>query len=163
MQIRPIQAIDNEQVAHIIRTVMTEYGAVGEGYSIMDPEVDTMFEAYTKPGLAYFVLADAHGALEGCGGFGPLAGAASDMCELKKMYFLPTARGKGFGRAMLALCMREALVQNYQFMYLETLANITEAGRLYRAAGFEPTPHGQMGATGHTACNSFYIKTLAAK
>jgi putative acetyltransferase len=160
MQIRPIKPTDNQQVAQIIRTVMTEYGAVGEGYSIMDPEVDTMFEAYKAAGHAYFVLTDAHDKAIGCGGFGPLPGADADICELKKMYFLPQARGKGHGRALLGLCMYEARRQGYARMYLETLASMSEAGRLYQAAGFALTADGQMGATGHTACNSFYIKTL---
>ena len=38
--LREIQQEDNEQVARIIRQVMTEFGAVGDGYSINDPEVE---------------------------------------------------------------------------------------------------------------------------
>ena len=35
---RRIRPEDNSTVAHIIRTVMTEFDCVGEGYSINDPE-----------------------------------------------------------------------------------------------------------------------------
>jgi putative acetyltransferase len=44
--LRTIRPGDNPQVAGIIRSVMTEFGAVGPGFSIMDPEVDHMYEAY---------------------------------------------------------------------------------------------------------------------
>jgi putative acetyltransferase len=44
--IRPSRCEDNSAIAEVIRQVMTEHGAVGEGYSIQDPEVDTMHEAY---------------------------------------------------------------------------------------------------------------------
>ena len=37
-------------MARIIRDVMTEFGAVGDGYSIMDSEVNSMFEAYSAEG-----------------------------------------------------------------------------------------------------------------
>jgi putative acetyltransferase len=53
MHLRPIAVADNPAVAQIIRTVMTEFGAVGKGYSIEDPEVDAMYEAYQDPRSAY--------------------------------------------------------------------------------------------------------------
>ena len=87
MKIRPIEQKDNKHVAEIIRSVMTSYGAVGVGFSIEDPEVDMMYEAYSQLGAAYFVLESDEGEVIGCAGFGPLAGAESDICELKKMYY----------------------------------------------------------------------------
>ena len=73
--LRPIQSADNHQVANIIRTVMTEFGCVGEGYSILDPEVENMFEAYSHPRAAFFVIAhNGSGEVLGCGGIGPLVG-----------------------------------------------------------------------------------------
>ncbi len=51
-KIRPIRPEDNPAVAQIIRQVMTEFGAVGCGFSIEDDEVDSMFEAY--PALTVF-------------------------------------------------------------------------------------------------------------
>ena len=86
-QLRPIEQTDNSQVAKIIRTVMTEYGAVGDGFSIQDPEVDHMFEAYQDPRAIYLVLVS-NGQVLGCGGIAPLKGGDADTCELKKMYFL---------------------------------------------------------------------------
>ena len=76
----------------IIREVMTSFGAYGPGYSINDPEVDAMSAHYLEPRAAFFVVEDDRRVLGG-GGIGPLAGADVDVCELRKMYFLPAAAG----------------------------------------------------------------------
>ena len=94
--IRAMRAEDNNAVARIIRDVMTEFGAVGCGYSIEDAEVDAMFEAYPPPRSAFFVV-EHEGRIMGCGGLGPLAGADESICELRKMYFQPELRGMGRG------------------------------------------------------------------
>src|SRR5262245_22286863 len=95
LTIREIGPKDNAAVAAIIREVMTGLGAVGPGYSINDPEVDAMCEAYNKPRSKYFVVVDEVGVAVGGAGIGPLVGGEADICELKKMYLLPAARGNG--------------------------------------------------------------------
>ncbi|MCC6725766.1 MAG: GNAT family N-acetyltransferase [Saprospiraceae bacterium] len=159
--LRPIQAADNLQVAKVIRTVMTEFGAVGEGYSIMDPEVDDMHTAYSGPRTACFVVAEKGGDLRvfGCGGIGPLVGGEVDVCELKKMYFLPELRGLGFGQAMVATCLAEAKEIGYRKCYLETLGRMEQANVLYQKMGFEKIC-GPMGATGHGGCDAWYVKAV---
>src|SRR6478736_2004892 len=47
--IRPITPADDAAVAAIIRTVMPEFGASGDGFAINDPEVDWMHRAYSAP------------------------------------------------------------------------------------------------------------------
>jgi putative acetyltransferase len=159
-QIRPMTAADNPAVAQIIRTVMPEFGASGPGFSIADPEVDAMYEAYTAPRSAFFVLV-VDDKVAGCGGVAPLVGGDPDTCELRKMYFLPEARGIGAGREMLALCLRAATDLGFRYCYLETLSAMTAAQRLYERAGFVRLD-GPMGATGHFKCNSFYGMQLPA-
>ena len=61
-------------MAAIIRAVMPEFGAVGDGFAINDPEVDWMHRAYSAPRCAYFVL-ERDGVVIGGGGVAPLAGA----------------------------------------------------------------------------------------
>ena len=156
--LRKIEARDNVAVAAIIREVMTEYGACGPGFSINDPEVDHMFEAYQQSGHAYFVLELDHRLLGGAG-IGPLTGQSAGICELRKMYFLSGIRGKGWGRQMLELCLQTAVDMGYQACYLESLNTMTEAAKLYQRAGFEPLAH-QMGNTGHSACDSYYLLKL---
>lgn len=157
--LRPIRPEDNPQVARIIRTVMTEYGAVGEGYSIEDPEVDAMYEAYNNDRSYFLVLETASGQLAGCGGIAPLRGGGPDTCELKKMYFLPEARGQGQGRKLVTLLEAEAHRRGFRYMYLETIAAMKEANRLYQRLEFQALT-GPMGNTGHTSCGLFYGKAL---
>ena len=159
--IRPITPADNPAVAAIIRTVMPEFGASGPGFSIADPEVDAMYESYSAPRSAFFVLV-VDERIVGCGGVAPLAGGDADTCELRKMYFLPEARGIGAGREMLALCLRAAADVGFRYCYLETLSAMTAAQRLYERAGFTRLD-GPMGATGHFKCNSFYGMELRAQ
>lgn len=158
--IRPIESTDNAAVAAIIRQVMPEFGCVGEGFSIQDPEVDTMFEAFQAPQRAFFVVANSDGALLGCGGYAPLAGGKHPhVCELQKMYFLPSLRGLGLGWDMLQKCIRAAAADGYTQMYLETVSGMEAAAKLYRRASFEPLPSA-MGATGHSGCDRFMIRSL---
>ena len=159
LQFRQIRPEDNARVAHIIRTVMTEYGAVGEGYSIQDAEVSAMFEAYDHPRAYFLVLENAAGTVIGCGGVAPLKDGEPDTCELKKMYFLPEARGHGMGRRLVALLEDAARARGFRYMYLETIEAMNEANRLYQRLQFESLS-GPMGNTGHTSCGLFYGKNL---
>ncbi|MCU0347451.1 MAG: GNAT family N-acetyltransferase [Saprospiraceae bacterium] len=160
LRLRLIQAADNQQVANVIRTVMTEFGAVGQGYSIMDPEVDDMHGAYSGGRSAFYVVAhEKSGEVLGCGGIGPLSGGDAEVCELKKMYFRPELRGLGFGQKMVAACLAKAKELGYRQCYLETLVRMEQANRLYQKMGFEKIC-GPMGATGHGGCDSWYVKAI---
>ncbi|WP_367388918.1 GNAT family N-acetyltransferase [Lewinella sp. LCG006] len=156
--LRPIQAADNAQVAKIIRQVMTEFSCVGPGFSIEDPEVDHMYEAYQGDKAAFFVV-EHQGQVLGCGGFGPLSGGDGATCELKKMYFLSEIRGHGMGKKLLNHCIEAATQKGYQRMYLETVNRMTSANALYRLRGFQQL-QGAEGATGHSSCDTFYALAL---
>ena len=86
--IRPIEPRDDTAMAAIIRAVMPEFGADGPGFAIHDTEVDAMWAAYTQPRCSYFVV-ERDGVAVGGGGVAPLIGGEADVCELRKMYFLP--------------------------------------------------------------------------
>ena len=156
--IRPIEPGDDAAMAAIIRTVMPEFGAGGAGFAISDPEVDWMHRAYGEPRHAYFVV-ERDGVVLGGGGVAPLAGADDDVCELRKMYFLPQARGIGAGQAMMARCLAAARELGFRRCYLETLRGMDAAMRLYERSGFQPLD-APMGDTGHGGCNRFYLLTL---
>lgn len=157
-EIRTIQPKDNEQVAKIIRQVMTEFLCVGEGYSINDPEVDNMYAAYEGEGACFLVL-EYEEKVIGCGGIALLAGGGETICELQKMYFLPEARGKGQGRKMLEQCLEVAREIGYKTCYLETVQRMEAANKLYQKLGFKKES-GHLGNTGHGACDSFYTLEL---
>jgi putative acetyltransferase len=156
--IRRIEPTDDPAMARIIRAVMTELGASGPGFAIHDPEVDGMTAAYRRPAHDYFVLVKA-GEVVGGAGFGQLTGADDGVCELRKMYYLPEARGGGMGARMLAHVLAAAVAAGHHTCYLETLASMKQARRLYESFGFTPID-GPMGATGHFSCDAYYIKKL---
>lgn len=158
VSIRPIRAQDDAAIAAIIRAVMPEFGAVGCGFAINDPEVDWMSRAYAQPRHAYFVVERA-GVVLGGAGIAPLAGGDGATCELRKMYFLPEARGVGAGAAVMALCLAAAREAGFRECYLETLTGMDAAQRLYESSGFRRID-GPMGATGHGGCNTFYLRAL---
>ena len=160
VSIRPIDAGDDAAMAAIIRAVMPEFGATGSGFAISDPEVDWMSRAYAVPRHAYFVV-ERDGRVMGGGGIAPLAGGDGGTCELRKMYFLPEARGIGAGAAMMARCLDAARDAGFVRCYLETLCGMDAAMRLYERSGFRRIA-GPLGATGHGGCDTFYLLEFAS-
>lgn len=158
LDIRPIESRDDIAIADIIRTVMPEFGATGSGFAINDPEVDWMSRAYAQPRSAYFVV-EQDGVVLGGGGIAPLDGGDADTCELRKMYFLPRARGKGAGAALMERCLDAARGSGFRRCYIETLGGMDAAMKLYERSGFERIP-ASLGATGHGGCNTFYLRAL---
>lgn len=156
--VRPIEKRDNAAMADIIKTAMTEFGAVGPGYSIIDDEVNAMFEAYSAKRCAYWV-AESGGTVIGGAGIAPLREGDADTCELKKMYFKAEARGKGLGHRLIQLCLDSAREFRYRRCYLETLKRMTAANKLYEHHGFEKLPK-PMGNTGHYKTDHWYVKNL---
>ena len=156
--IRPIEPRDDAAIASVIRTVMPEFGADGPGFAIHDAEVGSMSTAYARPRAAYFVI-EADGAVLGGAGVAPLDGGEADVCELRKMYFLPALRGRGAGRAVIARCLETARALGFRRCYLETLTGMDAAQSLYLASGFRRID-AAMGNTGHHGCNRFYLRDL---
>jgi putative acetyltransferase len=156
--IRLIEPRDNAAVAAIIRTVMPEFGADGPGFAIHDAEVDDMHASYSRARSAYFVV-ERHGIVIGGGGVAPLEGGDADVCELRKMYFLPEARGIGAGTSIMVSCLEAARRFAFKRCYLETLTGMDAAQALYRRHGFI-TLDAPLGGTGHFSCDRFYILEL---
>ncbi|MEP7187233.1 MAG: GNAT family N-acetyltransferase [Rhodanobacter sp.] len=157
-QIRPIESTDNAAVAAVIRSVMPEFGADGPGFAIHDPEVDNMQAAYSQPQCSYFVVERA-GLVIGGAGVAPLEDGEPDVCELRKMYFLPVARGIGAGQAMMQRCLEAARAHGFKRCYLETLTGMDGAQTLYKRSGFTALSSA-MGGTGHHGCDRYFIRDL---
>ncbi len=158
LTLRHIEPKDNPTIARIIREVMTGIGCVGAGYSIADPELDSLYQTYQHSGSRFF-MAELDGAAVGGAGIAPLKGADPSVCELQKMYILPTARGQGVGHQLMQACLHFAREHGYTHCYLETLERLGDACRLYQSHGFQVIPQA-MGNTGHHSCNHYMLKTL---
>ena len=81
------------------------------------------------------VARDEDGTAIGCGA---LRGLAAGVAELKRMYVVPTARGRGVSKALLAALEDEARRRGWTTLRLETGPRQPEAIALYTRAGYGP-------------------------
>ena len=158
IRIREIQKQDNEQMAAIVREVLTDFGAPKVGTAYADPYLDTLFEVYDIPRAIYFVV-EKNGNVMGGAGIMQLEKANKTICELQKMYFLPEIKGLGFGTKLMNLCLQKAIEFGFESCYIETMSYMVDAQKLYRKSGFEYLEN-QIGDTGHNSCEVWMLKKL---
>ncbi|MDU5729418.1 MAG: GNAT family N-acetyltransferase [Citrobacter freundii] len=140
--LRRISADDNAAIARVIRKVSAEYGLTADkGYTVADPNLDELFQVYSQPGAAYWVV-EQNGEVVGGGGVAPLGCSEPDICELQKMYFLSSARGQGLAKKLALMALEHA-----------------RAIRLYEHLGFEHISEA-LGCTGHVDCEVRMLKPL---
>lgn len=89
-------------------------------------------EKYVPP-LGRAFLAEQDGAFMGMGFLRPMTGLDY---EIKRLYVRPDARGTGLGRRLLYRIMDAARDLEGRRLYLDTLATLRPAIRLYEAEGF---------------------------
>jgi putative acetyltransferase len=156
--IRPVEKKDNVQLFNLIRGVLEDFNIPKTGTAYADESLTCMFETYQKERSAYFVVVEEERVIGG-GGIAQLDNYEGNVCELQKMYFLPEARGRGIGVALLKLCLSKARAFGYEKCYLETMTNMIVAQKLYEKQGFRYID-GPMGDTGHYSCPVHMIKEL---
>ena len=62
-----------------------------------------------------------------------------EACEIKRMYVVPHARGRGVAQQLLVALEDEARALGYSVAKLDTGPQQPHAERMYRAAGYEQT------------------------
>ncbi|WP_028118055.1 GNAT family N-acetyltransferase [Ferrimonas senticii] len=157
-ELRPIETADDPQVAQIIRTVLTEFGANQPGFAWQDPELDRLSQVYAADNCRYLVVVQGNEVLGGAG-VAPFDCHLSHVCELQKMYLSSSARGLGAGRSLLTRLLQFARQQGFRHCYLETYGPMTQAQQLYRSLGFVEQPN-RWGNSGHDACDRFFSARL---
>lgn len=91
---------------------------------------------FVEPDGTFLVIRDGDRAVA-CGG---VCRFDAERAELKRMYVVPEARGRGLGRAVLEALEAEARLLGYRAVVLETGDRQQEALGLYRSSGYEPIP-----------------------
>lgn len=158
MKIRAILPSDNLEIAQVIRSVFEELGAPKKGTAYEDPILYSLYEEYKANGGVYYVVEEEGKIVGGCG-ISKLEDADSSICELQKMYFLPTIRGKGYAKKIIEICLEFAREKGFEICYLETLSIMERARGLYQKLGFEIIEK-PMGNTGHSSCDIWMMKKL---
>jgi GNAT superfamily N-acetyltransferase len=90
-------------------------------------------EAFSGPGSAWLVIYE-DGQAVACGGLRPLP---PDGGEIKRMFVVEAARGRGHARRLLAELEAIARDAGQRRIRLLTTSVLTEARELYRAQGYE--------------------------
>ena len=83
--------------------------------------------------LAYYNDTSIAERLAGCGALRPFS---AEICEMKRLYVRPEFRGRGMGRALTLALITAATEIGYRAVRLDTLPEMREAHKLYRALGF---------------------------
>ena len=89
------------------------------------------------PGHGAFLVATVDGEVVGCGAVRSLDDADA---EIKRMYVMPSFRGRGIGRALLGALEGEARSLGATRLVLETGERMPEAVAFYERAGFTVIP-----------------------
>ena len=158
MLIRKISKKDNNSLSLVLREVLVEMNIPRVGSAYEDTELDNMFEAYQSNRSIYYVIEENKKILGGAG-INPLQGGNKNICELQKMYFHNSMRGKGYGSTMIDMCLDFARKVKFEKCYIETMPNMIDAQKLYLKKGFSYIDK-PLGNTGHSACPVWMIKKL---
>lgn len=145
-----IQPANTEEELEVIAALFEAYAAslsVDLDYQDFGAELASLPGKYAPPRGALLLARDASGRPLGCVGLRPIAIAG--VCEMKRLFLAPEARGLGVGRALAEAVVEEARRIGYRELRLDTLATMTAARGLYRQLGFveiapyyAPTPAG---------------------
>lgn len=134
MDLRIAEAHTAEEIA-IARRLIEEYGAsLGVDLSFQDfrHEVENLPGEYAPP-TGRLLLAWEGEQPIGCGALRKLE---PGVCEMKRLYVIPSRRRTGAGRVLAQRLILEARAIGYRTMRLDTLPGMDSAQQLYRTLGF---------------------------
>jgi GNAT superfamily N-acetyltransferase len=128
--------LDQEPAASLVEAMRAEMAVVYDGLNLDDSQMPKAGPAELgPPGGTFLVGFDAEERAVCCGGVKRLEDGA---CEIKRMYVIPEARGKGIGRELLSALEEAARARGFTVARLDTGPRQPSAERMYREAGYRP-------------------------
>lgn len=122
-----------------VRQLFTEYvDSLGVDLSFQNvaTELAQLPGKYAPPGGVILLARDSAGATPGCVALRPWP--QPGVCEIKRLYVRPAARGQALGRQLAEAAIAWAARAGYARVLLDTLASMAAARQLYVALGFHP-------------------------
>jgi GNAT superfamily N-acetyltransferase len=127
--------VDAEPAATLVQAMRDEIAALYDGLDLDGPDMPKAGPGELGPPGGTFVVGLADGVPVCCGGIKRLA---DGVCEIKKMFVVEAARGRGVARALLEELERRAGALGYDIARLDTGPRQTSARRMYQRAGYAP-------------------------
>jgi putative acetyltransferase len=134
LTIRSASNRDRGRVAELVFGVLAEYGLEPDPETT-DADLQNIEANYLQRGGLFEVIEDNRANLLGSFGLYPVN---ETTCELRKMYFVPGARGLGLGKYVLERAIARARALGFKQIVLETSSKLIAANRLYTKFGFKP-------------------------
>ena len=138
ISVRSATNADCKNIQNLVFGVLHEFGLEPETGGT-DADLSDIEIFYIKSGGLFEILEGADGNLLGTIGLFPLD---EKTVELRKMYFVKSLRGRGFGKKMLERMIEKARELKFKRIYLETASILKEAVGLYEKYEFKPTREG---------------------
>ena len=127
--------MDEEPAASLAQGMRDEIAALYDGLKLDGPDMPKAGPAELSPPGGTFVVGFDGGVAVCCGGLKRLPDGA---CEIKKMFVVSEARGRGVARALLVELERLARELGYAIARLDTGPKQTRARQMYERAGYAP-------------------------
>lgn len=128
------QAIFPDDAASVL-SIWREFIAnspVNLDYQRNDAELMELPGKYSAPG-GCVLLADGGGKIEGCVAF---RNVSQEICEMKRLYVRPEARGRRLGYELVDQLIAAARTVGYREMRLDVMEKSVSARNLYQEFGF---------------------------
>lgn len=131
LKIREATNSDSEKIKSVVFEVLKEYDLDPDPGST-DKDLDGIEDYYCLNGGYFGVIEEDYDIVATVG----IYKLSENTCELRKMYALPSQRGRGLGRKLMEFSLTKAKDLGFERVVLETASPLVEAIALYKKYGF---------------------------